>query len=143
MKSSQLAGAALTPALDSTSRLAQTQLVECTFTGAAIHLPWCLEKACSAAGTVLSQPSLAASAFRSPSAPCLAQSWMSKPSICTAVGGFLAVTRARSEVMAASPPPPATGMSFQATPCFSRSFLSTPSAAASPPDVHQCNTSTD
>src|SRR5512134_3926475 len=65
MNSSQLAGALVTPALSSTALLAQTQLVECTLTGAAIHLPSYFEKACSAFGTVLSQPSLAATAFRS------------------------------------------------------------------------------
>jgi hypothetical protein len=68
---------------------------------------------------------------------------MSKPSICTAVGGLPAVTRARSAVIACSPPPPATGMSCQPMPSFSRSCFSTLSAEASPPDVHQCKTSTD
>ena len=67
---------------------------------------------------------------------------MSNPSICTAVGGLPAVTRARSAVIAASPPPPATGMSFQVTPCFSSVPFNTFSAAASPPEVHQCRTST-
>src|SRR5690349_12022230 len=74
MNSSKLVGIVVTPALVSTSLLAQTQLVECTFTGAAIHLPLYLEKACRAVGTDLSQPSLAATAFRSASTPCLAQS---------------------------------------------------------------------
>src|SRR5216684_2918543 len=36
--------------------------------------------------------------------------------------------------MAPAPPPPATGTSFQTYPCF-RTF----SAAASPPEVHQCS----
>src|ERR1700712_2597822 len=142
MNSSKLVGIVVTPALVSTSLLAQTQLVECTLTGAAIHLPSYFEKACNAVGTTLSQPSFAATGFRSASTPCLAQSWMSKPSNCTAVGGLPAVTRARTAVIAASPPPPATGMSFHLTPCFSRLPLSTLSAAASPPDVHQCSTST-
>ncbi len=79
---------------------------------------------------------------RSPTTPCLAQSVMSKPSVCTAVGGSPGLTRARSAVIAASPPPPATGMSFQVMPLASRSFFSTSSAAASPPEVHQCSTST-
>src|SRR4051812_39203950 len=142
MNSSQVLGS-VTPALASTSLLAQTQLVECTFTGAAIHLPLYLENLCKAGGTVLSQPSLAATEFKSATTPCLPQSWMSKPSICTAVGGLPAVTRARTAVMAASPPPPATGMSFQVTPCFSRLVFSTWRAPASPPDVHQCRTSTE
>src|SRR5215467_745363 len=142
MNSSQFFGSLLMPAFSSTALLAHTQLVECTLTGAAIHLPLYLENFCSAVGTVLSQPSFAASAFRSATTPCLPQSRMSKPSICTAVGGLPAVTRARSAVMACSPPPPATGMSFHLTPCFSRLPLRTFSAAASPPDVHQCSTST-
>src|SRR3954467_5550430 len=74
MNSSKLVGIVVTPALVSTSLLAQTQLVECTLTGAAIHLPSYFENACSAVGTVLSQPSFAATAFRSASTPCLAQS---------------------------------------------------------------------
>ena len=60
---------------------------------------------------------------------------MSKPSICTAVGGLPAVTRARSTVIASVPPPPATGMSCQVTPWPSRSCLRTLRAAASPPEV--------
>src|SRR5882724_5751169 len=143
MNSSQVFGSLVTPALASTSLLAHTQLVECTLTGAAIHLPLYLENFCSAAGTVLSQPSLAATAFRSATTPCLPQSRMSKPSICTAVGGLPAVTRARTAVIAASPPPPATGMSCQVMPCFSRLPLRTFNAAASPPEVHQCRTSTE
>src|SRR5215510_15172616 len=123
--------------------LAHTQLVECTLTGAATHLPSYLENFCSAGGTTLSQPSLAASSLRSATTPCFAQSVMSKPSICTAVGGLPAVTHARSAVIACSPPPPATGMSCQVTPSFSRSCFKTLSAAASPPAVHQCSTSTE
>src|SRR5581483_304915 len=130
-------------ALSSTALLAHTQLVECTLTGAAIHFPSYFEKRCSAAGTVLSHPSFVATALRSATTFCLPQSWMSKPSICAAVGGLPAVTRARSAVIAASPPPPATGMSFHLMPCFSSVALSVLSAAASPPDVHQCSTSTD
>src|SRR5262245_3615653 len=142
MNSSQVLGSPFTPAFSRTALLAHTQLVECTFTGAAIHLPLYLENFCKPVGTTLSQPSFAASALRSDTTPCLAQSRMSNPSICTAVGGLPAVTRARSAVMACSPPPPATGMSFHFTPCFSRLPLSTLSAAASPPEVHQCSTST-
>ncbi len=55
--------------------------------------------------------------------PACAQSVMSKPSICTAVGGLPAVTRARSTVIACSPPPPATGMSFQVMPLASEVLL--------------------
>ncbi len=143
MNSSQVFGSLVTPALASTSLLAHTQLVECTLTGEAIHLPLYLENFCSAAGTVLSQPSLLATSFRSATTPCLPQSVMSKPSICTAVGGLPAVTRARTAVIAASPPPPATGMSFHLMPCFSRLPLRTFKAAASPPEVHQCRTSTE
>src|SRR5882672_11673248 len=143
MNSSQFLGSLVTPAFARTSLLAHTQLVEWTLTGAAIHLPLYLENFCNAAGTVLSQPSLAATAFKSATTPCLPQSVMSKPSICTAVGGLPAVTRARTAVIAASPPPPATGMSFHLMPCFSRLPLSTFRAAASPPDVHQCRTSTE
>ena len=139
--SSQVSGA-LPPAASSAALLIHTQLVEWTFTGAEIQLPPCLPKACRAPGTTSSQPSLPATSLRLPSAPSLAQSRMSKPSICTAVGAFPAVTRARSAVMASVPPPPATGMSCQVTPLDSRSSLSTFRAAASPPEVHQCSTST-
>src|SRR5467141_2496271 len=143
MNSSNEVGGLLTPDFSSTSLFAHTQLVEWTLTGAAIHLPLYLENFCSAAGTVLSQPSLLATSFRSATTPCLPQSVMSKPSICTAVGGLPAVTRARTAVIAASPPPPATGMSFHLMPCFSRLPLRTFKAAASPPEVHQCRTSTE
>src|SRR5882762_7777689 len=142
MNSSQVFGSLVTPALASTSLLAHTQLVECTLTGEAIHLPVYLENFCSAAGTVLSQPSLLATSFKFATTPCLPQSRMSNPNICTAVGGLPAVTRARNAVIAASPPPPATGASFHLTPCFSRLVFNTFSAAASPPEVHQCITST-
>src|SRR6218665_4003373 len=144
MKSSQVQwpGSLVTPALASTSLFAQTQLVECMFTGTAIHLPLNFENFCSAGGTTLSQPCLVASSLRSLRPPCRPQSSRSKPIICTAVGGLPAVTRARPTVIAASPPPPATGMSFHLTPCLSRLPLRTLSAAASPPAVHQCSTST-
>ncbi|MDT4846770.1 hypothetical protein FQZ97_808040 [compost metagenome] len=90
----------------------------------------------------MSQPSLPAISSRLPRAPCSAQSRISKPSICTAVGALPAVTRARRTVMASVPPPPATGISVQLMPLPSRSFFRTSSAAASPPAVHQCRTST-
>ena len=54
--------------------LAHTQLVEWTLTGAEIHLPSYLAKRWSAAGTTPSQPSAAATALRSASAPSMAQS---------------------------------------------------------------------
>src|SRR5580704_5230981 len=44
-----------------------------------------------------------------------------------------------SVVIAAPPPPPATGTSFQVYPSFATCCLITLSAAASPPDVHQCS----
>src|SRR6218665_137100 len=135
MKSSQVQwpGSLVTPALASTSLFAQTQLVECMFTGTAIHLPLNFENFCSAGGTTLSQPCLVASSLRSLRTPCRPQSSRSKPIICTAVGGLPAVTRARTTVIAASPPPPATGMSFHLTPCFSRLPLRTFSAGGLPP----------
>src|SRR5258706_7560701 len=136
MNSSQVLGSLVTPAFARTSLLAQIQLVEWILTGAAIHLPLYLENFCSAVGTTLSHPSLAATAFRSATTPCLPQSVMSKPSICTAVGGLPAVTRARTAVIAASPAPPATRMAVHGMPCRSRVRLSTVLAAASAPDVH-------
>src|SRR6201993_706735 len=48
-----------------------------------------------------------------------------------------------SAVMAAAPAPPATAKSFHVYPCFCRSSFSTPTAFDSPPEVHQCSTSTD
>src|SRR5215218_8660578 len=83
--SSQVVGG-FAPILSITALLAQIQFVEWTLTGAEIHLPWYLEKDWSAGGTTLSQPSFWARGVRSASTPCSAQSWMSKPSICTAVG---------------------------------------------------------
>src|SRR5882672_11555325 len=142
MNSSNDVGGLLMPDFSKTSLFAHTQLVEWTLTGAAIQLPPYLENFCSAAGTVLSHPSLLATSFKFATTPCLPQSRMSNPSICTAVGGLPAVTRARNAVIAASPPPPATGASFHLTPCFSRLVFNTFSAAASPPEVHQCITST-
>ena len=141
ISSSQFCGS-LPPALSRAALLIHTQLVEWIFTGAAIQWPSYLAKSCKAVGMTFSQPSLPAISSRLPSAPCSAQSRISKPSICTAVGALPAVTRARNTVMASVPPPPATGISVQEIPCFSRSFLRTSSAAASPPAVHQCRTST-
>ena len=113
MSSSQFVGG-LAPILSITALLAQIQFVECTLTGAAIHLPLYFENFCRASGTTLSQPSFWAIGVMSASTPCSAQSWMSKPSICTAVGMLPEVTRARSTVIACEPPPPAIGLSFQA-----------------------------
>src|SRR5688572_2513806 len=141
ISSSQLVGC-FRPSLSKISLLAQTQLVECTLTGAATHLPSYFEKACKAGGTTLSQPSLPARSFRSAVTPCLAQSVMSNPNIWDAMGGLPAATRDRNTVIACSPPPPATGTSFHATPSLSSCFLSNSKPAASPPEVHQCSTST-
>src|ERR1043166_1032325 len=66
MNSSQLCGA-VPPALSYSDLLSQTQLVEWTLTGAAIHLPLYLENACSAGGTTLSQPFFSATALMSAS----------------------------------------------------------------------------
>src|SRR5437016_13855536 len=87
ISSSQFVGA-LPPAASRAALLIQIQLVEWTLTGAAIHLPSYLENFCSAAGTTLSQPSFVATPLTSARTPCFAQSVMSKPSICTAVGGL-------------------------------------------------------
>ena len=106
----------MTPILSIAALLTQIQLVEWTLTGAATHLPSYLLNFWMAAGMYLSQSLLLATGSRSASAPCSAQSVMVKPSICEADGGLLAVMRARSAVIAPSPPPPATGASFQVTP---------------------------
>lgn len=141
MSSSHEVGA-LPPAASSASLLIQTQFVEWTLTGAAIHRPSYLENAWRASGMTSSHPSASAIWLRLATTPSFAQSVISKPSAWTAVGGFPPVTRARRTVMACSPPPPETGSSFHSTPFDSRSCLRTLSAAASPPDVHQCRTST-
>src|SRR5262247_883269 len=86
INSSQLVGWAM-PSLSKTALLAQIQLVECTLTGAAIQLLSYFENFCSASGTTASHFSCFARSLRSPRTPCWAQSRMSKPSICTAVGG--------------------------------------------------------
>ena len=99
-------------------------------------------KNCSASGTTAPQLPSVAIGVMSASTPSFAQSSESKPSICTAVGGLPEVTRARRTVIAWVPPPPATGMSCQPMPWADRSSFRTFSAAASPPEVHQCSTST-
>src|SRR6267154_1290188 len=58
---------------------------------------------------------------------------------CNAVGGLPAATIAFSVVMAPAPPPPAMGTSFQTYPSLTRPCFRTFSAAASPPEVHQCS----
>src|SRR5262245_35809078 len=73
MNSSQLVGGCR-PSSSNTALLAHTQLVEWTFTGAAIHLPSYFEKAWSAFGTTASQPSADATSFRSATTPSLPQS---------------------------------------------------------------------
>src|SRR5215468_3544164 len=76
------------------------------------------------------------------STPSAAQSWIWGPFTCAAVGGCPETTRDLSTVMAVSPPPPATAKSFHVSPLASSSFLSSATDFASPPDVHQCRTST-
>jgi hypothetical protein len=121
--SSQVSGA-LPPAASRAALLIQTQLVEWTLTGAEIQLPSYLAKPCSAAGTTASQPSATATSLRLPSAPSAAQSWMSKPSICTAVGGSPAVTRARATLRTLAQ---ATGL---AATTISRALANDPRIAA-------------
>ena len=62
--------------------------------------------------------------------------------ICAAAGALPDTTRDFSTVIAASPPPPATAKSFQVWPFFCIDALSSAAALASPPEVHQCSTST-
>src|SRR5262245_12823653 len=86
-------------------------------------------------------PALATS-FRLASTPSAPHSWMPGPFTWAAVGGLPETTRDLSTVMAVSPPPPATAKSFQVSPLASSSFLSSATDFASPPEVHQCRTST-
>ncbi|MNH24387.1 hypothetical protein D3C79_843160 [compost metagenome] len=79
------------------------------------------------------------SSVSNPSAP---HSWMSGPLICAAAGGLPEMARVLSTVMAAAPPPPATALSFQMNPSFCTWALRVSTALASPPEVHQCRTST-
>src|SRR5687767_7469625 len=67
---------------------------------------------------------------------------MPGPFTCAAVGGLPDTTRDFSTVIAFSPPPPATAKSFHLSPLLSRIFFSSATERASPPDVHQCSTST-
>ncbi|EWH02220.1 hypothetical protein Q427_09895 [Halomonas sp. BC04] len=62
--------------------------------------------------------------------------------IWAAEGGLPDMARDLSTVMAVSPPPPATAKSCQPYPSASIRSLSTLAARASPPEVHQCSTST-
>ena len=121
--------------------LPQIQLTRCTFTGAAHHSP--SHFMCSAiwAGRTSAQP------FSSATAPISARpvssyhSWIAGPFSCTAVGALPDRTRARRAVIAASPPPPATGMSVQVPPSAANCSCRTATERASPPEVHQCSTS--
>ena len=61
--------------------------------------------------------------------------------ICEAEGGSPATILAFNATLAASPPPPATGISNHSPPLAAKSSFNTLRAAASPPEVHQCNTS--
>src|ERR1700743_2298200 len=88
--------------------------------------------------------------FQSPAAasigtstPCDAQSWISGPLICAALGALPEMTCVLSAVMAAAPAHPGNAKSVHGEPCFVRSSSRTPTAFDSPPEVHQCNTSTD
>ena len=83
-----------------------------------------------------------ATGSRLASTPSSPHSWMVGPLIWAAVGGSPDTTRDLSTVIAASPPPPATAKSFQVSPLASSSRLSSATEAASPPEVHQCRTST-
>ena len=64
------------------------------------------------------------------------------PLTWAAVGGLPETTRDFSTVMAFSPPPPATAKSFHLSPLASSIFFSSATELASPPEVHQCRTST-
>src|SRR5471032_3197127 len=75
------------------------------------------------------------------STPSAAHSCRAGPLICAAAGALPEITRDFRTVMAESPPPPATAKSFHVWPSASIIFLSSPAALASPPDVHQCRTS--
>src|SRR6195952_1712258 len=75
------------------------------------------------------------------STPSAAHSCRAGTLICAAAGALPEITRDFSTVMAESPPPPATAKSFHVWPSASIIFLSSPAALASPPDVHQCRTS--
>src|SRR5258707_15710428 len=57
------------------------------------------------------------------------------------VGGLPPRMRVFATVRAASPPPPAIGLSIQRPPCAAKRSAMTLSARASPPEVHQCRTS--
>src|SRR5262245_48961167 len=77
----------------------------------------------------------------SASTPCLAHSWIAVPFIWAAVGGLPETIRAFSTFMAFEPAPPATAKSFHSLPCLTMSSLRTAAALDSPPEVHQCSTS--
>src|SRR5207342_3776808 len=86
-------------------------------------------------------PALAVSS-RLANTPSAAHAWIPGPFTWAAVGGWPDTTRDLSTVIAVSPPPPATAKSFQVSPFASSSFLSSATDLASPPEVHQCRTST-
>jgi len=62
--------------------------------------------------------------------------------ICAAAGALPETTRDFRTVIAASPAPPATAKSFQVWPLACIDAFNSATALASPPDVHQCSTST-
>src|SRR5471030_1032240 len=75
------------------------------------------------------------------STPSAAHSCRAGPLIWAAAGALPEMTRDFRTVMAESPPPPATAKSFHVWPSASICFFSSAAALASPPDVHQCRTS--
>ena len=76
------------------------------------------------------------------STPSEAHSCSDGPLIWAAAGALPETTRDFSTVMAESPPPPATAKSFQLWPLDCSVAFSAEAALASPPEVHQCSTST-
>src|SRR6185436_2767203 len=93
-------------------------------------------------GSSASQLPAFAVSSRLASTPSCAHSWIPGPLTCAAVGGLPDTTRDLSTVIAVSPPPPATAKSFHLSPLLSRIFFNSATDLASPPEVHQCSTST-
>jgi hypothetical protein len=134
LNSSQVVGM-VAPTFASTCGFAHSQLTRWMLTGTATYLPSCLTTCWIWGGRTLSQPSAPATASSVASEPCSAQSWMFGPLSWTAFGGLPASTRERSTVLAASPPPPATGASCHLPPAASKSCFRTATAFDSPPEV--------
>ena len=130
------------PAFLKASGLAHSQFTRCTLTGAATYLPLYFITRLTTGGSCLSQLPARATASMSASTPSAPHSWIAGPLIWAAVGGLPDTTRVFSAVIALSPPPPATAKSFQVTPWALIIFFSSATDLASPPEVHQCRTST-